>query len=675
MYFKDNWCRRMKATLKRSGQFNDVSDEKLTEVVNKIFKRHFTDHEALIYNDYEEEVLKTSLAQCLDWIQYENPTIAESGVFFYQKSKKRNLNVEIIKEEMLDARTVHKAEMFQARKDGNVILEMVKRNQQLNDKKAANSGYGAEGQPSSFLYNAHSSMSVTASGRGQLSTACQCNENLMADYVKFMNMDEFYTYVDNILSDEPTWQYDEYDVIDIIPTKTQFLDRMEKKFKRRADYNEKLVGDLWDTLSGREQIRVFYKSNLRAFLLNKKVSELIVNIAECKDDLIDPNKVPASMTKWMLLLSDLTTEFVNYRHGIFRYEDRTKFEKRAATPVMDTDSIFIYMGALTDFIQENIAPPKKSFNAEERKMYNIKIVNILCNIASEAIRDRLWNYLTHVRVPEEDRKYIKMKNEFYNEKLLVTCAMKSYIAYQLRQEGDVFEVPELDVKGVNFFKSTSSKSTTDFIYKDILMDRLFQTKDGKVRLDDIYSAIYKYQKKMEHDIVEGDMGYLKRSIKVKSPDGYSKPMSIGQYKAVWVWNNICEDKDLIALPATVTLVKVKLNKPSDLAPLASDYPDIYEKLLRLFETEIYVGGGKTIEKDKDGNMVEKTVAMPGIKAIALPIEYDYVPEWMLKIIDVETLVNDNLKLFTQLQKPLGFTPGTTTHNGSTLTYYSNIVRI
>lgn len=338
MHFRDKWIQQMASSIRVSGKYNKLSDEQLLTYLNKIFDKHFKDHSAVIYNDYEEEIMDTTLAGCLDWIQVENPTIAESGVFFHQKSKMRNVNVEIIKEDMLDARTIHKKEMFEARKAGDFIKEMVKRNQQLNDKKAANSGYGAEGESSSFLYNPHSAMSVTASGRGQLSTAGMCVENLLADFVKFMNMDEFFVYITNILSDKPTWQFDEYDVIDIIPTKAQFLERIQAKFKHSYDFDEKLIGKVWDNLSAREQIRVYYKSNIRDFLLNKKIKLIYKAIIECGEPLIDPNDVPNKMLKWTTLLTDLTTEFVNYKHGVFRYEDRMKFERRAVVIVSDTDS-------------------------------------------------------------------------------------------------------------------------------------------------------------------------------------------------------------------------------------------------------------------------------------------------------------------------------------------------
>ena len=65
----------------------------------------------------------------------------------------------------------------------------------------------------------------------------------------------------------------------------------------------------------------------------------------------------------------------------------------------------------------------------------------------------------------------------------------------------------------------------------------------------------------------------------------------------------------------------------------------------------------------------------GIKSIALPGDLDEVPDWVLAIIDTETLVADNMKLFVQVCRPLGMSKGTTSHNGSSVTYYTNIIRI
>ena len=89
-------------------------------------------------------------------------------------------------------------------------------------------------------------------------------------------------------------------------------------------------------------------------------------------------------------------------------------------------------------------------------------------------------------------------------------------------------------------------------------------------------------------------------------------------------------------------------------------------MLELFDNDPEVGGTVI-----DG----KRTKVKGVKAIALPTEYDEVPDWVLAIIDTETLVADNMKLMTQLYRPLGMVPGSSRHNGSSMEYYTNVVRI
>lgn len=301
--------------------------------------------------------------------------------------------------------------------------------------------------------------------------------------------------------------------------------------------------------------------------------------------------------------------------------------------------------------------------ANARKM---RILNTLAVLISTAVAKTLYYYLGKANVAEEDRPYINMKNEYYYSRVVTTYAKKSYIALMVRQEAHMFDPPKLDVKGVNFFKSTASEKTSKFIYDKVLMEQLLMPKSGTPSLKDIYKTIYQFQRKITREIAEGDMGYLKRSIKVKTEDGYSNPMQIGQYKAVYIWNRICNDKDQIKLPATVTLVKVKLRNKQDAAPLSS-WPDIYAKVMDLFDNDSAVGD----YIDEDGNRKKAK----GINTIALPEAYEEVPKWLLSIIDVETLVEDNMKLFTQLYRPLGMSQGSTSANGVSRKYYTNIVRI
>lgn len=325
-----------------------------------------------------------------------------------------------------------------------------------------------------------------------------------------------------------------------------------------------------------------------------------------------------------------------------------------------------------EFLEEHLPSYiwDKKFTKES---YRYRILNTLSCIVSRCVSDTLWNYLSVVNVPEEDRKFIKMKNEFYLSRLLITFAKKSYVGLRLRQEEVILNPPELDVKGVNFFKSTASKKTTEFIYNEILMSEILQSADGQIRTSRIHKKIQDYQDQMEEEIKKGDMDYLKRAIRVKTADAYKDPMRIGQYKAVFVWNAICDEKDRIELPSTVTLVKVKLKKKSDIAKL-EQWPDIYDKVMHLFKTVPEIGNPDFDWKDHC-TFPEKEEKMKGINTIALPNEFDEVPDWLLAIIDVDTLISDNMKLFTQLYKPLGLVEGKSSVNGTSSDFFTNIIRI
>lgn len=333
---KHEWISRM--TMAMCATHPDVERSKIESMVAQIYAKRVKDTQVQIYNNYENTLAGTSLYHLVDWFNGSKPLIAESGVYFYPKSQKRNVNVEIIKDDMLDIRKIHKKEKFKAMQAGDEFLASVKDLQQANDKKAANSGYGAEGQSSSFLYNIHSAMSVTSCGRGQISTACQCFENLLEDNVLFFHMTEFYNWVYNIIHEQPDWKFDVWDIVGITPSRNQFIERYTKKFGHETLCNPEQIGQVYDSLSDEMRIRVYYKANIREFLSLRKPSDLFSDIACSDTEFIDPNIIPEEIKPAVDTLTAWVLEFVAYRHGIFRYEDRTRYQKRKCTIVIDTDS-------------------------------------------------------------------------------------------------------------------------------------------------------------------------------------------------------------------------------------------------------------------------------------------------------------------------------------------------
>lgn len=334
---------------------------------------------------------------------------------------------------------------------------------------------------------------------------------------------------------------------------------------------------------------------------------------------------------------------------------------------------FIYFGEMLGFVEKYVLDKRLFKKKADKERYDMKIVNVLARLCSEALPKTLWNYTGYVNVAVEDRKHINAKSEFYLSTILITYAKKSYLSWQKRQEAVVFPEGKLDAKGVSFFKSTSTEATTQFIYDDILRDQIFLPKDGKISLRRIYQTVSDFQKRITREISNGNINFLKRSIKVKSPDAYAEPMRINAYRSTYVWNALNDDKDRIDMPATVTIAKVKLRTKKDAAAL-EQWPKIYNRVLKLFEEDPNIGDHEETSW-KNGKQITRTVKGKGITSIAIPGELDEVPDWILAILDVDTLVNENFRLFDQVMKPLGFHEGKVNVSGRTASYFTSIVRI
>lgn len=344
-YLENNWVRDMTDSL--AMMHPEMSRKDIEDFVIEEYHKNYKDHDCLIYNNYENTVANTTLGSTVDWLEAEKPLISESGVMFYPRDKKRNLNTEIIKECMLDARTIHKKEMFAALDAGDTFTATVKNIRQLNDKKAANSGYGAEGQRSSFLYNIHSAMSVTAAGRAQLSTAMNCYENLFGDFVKFFNMDEFHRHILHVVREQDQWVFSTKKWIERIPTKQEWIQRFKSKFLHPSLYDEAQIESTYDGLSDELRIRTFYKTNFRMFLKwNRRPARLLDDIVSTNADFIDPNKPPESIIDDLDEFKKLVMEFVNMRYSVFRYEDRARYQKRSVVVVMDKLTSLVHVKAV-----------------------------------------------------------------------------------------------------------------------------------------------------------------------------------------------------------------------------------------------------------------------------------------------------------------------------------------
>jgi hypothetical protein len=655
---KEKWIKDMKKSLSLMGTPKDNLDSTL----EKLFKERFKDTDVHIYNSYEEEVYPMTLSGVIDWIDKRNPNICESGIFFKRAEEEQSINALLSKEDMDDRGKLKKLR-FIAMDAGDAVLEKYYNMGQLDCKLLSNAGYGVTANPYSFSHSFAVAASITSCGRGETSMAAQSFENFLGDTVRFNNLDECLVYVSNCLKDFKIAKFFTDEIIDIIPSRDDLIDKLYNKFRHKDEDVLSNVSRIVSNLSKEEVTRIYYKTNFKAFIYNKAIRKLFRFIMENDEaKMIDPYEVEECVKAELYLLGDLMNEFVGYRYQPYQYEYRTRFDKRSNIPVIDTDSNIIYVNNLIELLIDDILKVRLFKTKKAYDEYNTKLVNIFSHLLSENFKMSVKHYLKNVRVDDPLSK-ILMKNEYHFGLLFVTTSKKSYIASKKRQEGVVFDKPKLEIKGVTFFKSTSTQKVTNFIYDEILFKRILEPKGGKINTIELMEKIAQFKADMVKDIRSGNMEYYKKA-KVRSENGYKDAMSFGPFKASFIWNEIT-DGVKNEYPCTSIIVPVVLKRRKDFAAL-ENYPEVYQRLVNLVDNNPYFNKNKA--EKKEGK--EPKPNEPNINFIGIPDSLDDLPDWLLEIIDINKIIELNMSLFNQLYKPLGCGPVATNSNN-----YTNIIRI
>jgi hypothetical protein len=129
------------------------------------------------------------------------------------------------------------------------------------------------------------------------------------------------------------------------------------------------------------------------------------------------------------------------------------------------------------------------------------------------------------------------------------------------------------------------------------------------------------EKQIINSLYDGSKEFY-RPVTIKSMSSYSDPMRIQGIKASVVWNALKDE----ALPAinldernAVDIAKVKIT-PNTLLEIKEKHPEVYEKASELLKEKAFKGC---------------------IDSIAIPLDTE-VPEWLLDLLDYNTIVNDNV---------------------------------
>lgn len=681
MTFKEKWlCQIIEKILL---VYPNDSKKKITKFAESIYERDFKDHECILYNNYEKEEIRTTISKLYDWILTKKPILTESGTMFKHHDECWNPQIEILNDKLME-RDREKSKMFDFQRlaekstDPNEIdmyLFKAKKKDlsQSRAKVISNSEYGASGLPSSWFFNIAVSSATTARGQALISTACNAFEDFLGDNVKFMNMDECLLFINNIVKEKDIRKKDDSKWVKNKNTNDVF-DRLKSKFFDQSMCEDKILNKILRNLNQENLNRIYYKSNFYNFILNsEKAIEIFLSIFTSNVDFTTPNDAPSEIVDKLNKLTSAFLEYVHYNYPTINRTLRLKTMKRNCVVVVDTDSCFLNYGQVYDFFINEILNKKKiikrRIKSDNGKKYVIesrenlkaksesknrgisyRIINSVMYITNSVIKNTLDVFLDRCNC-DRDHGNTSMKNEFLYDTLLICPPAKKHYQGAIRlREGVEYKKPKFDIKGMDYVKrSAAGDSTREFI-KNLVYDDILMAKNNSPDFYHILKKLNKFEKDIEQSVIRGEDKYIK-NVNVKSEDAYDDPMSIGPYKAVFVWNYLYPNMK-IDLPGSAKIIKVNLTKLKDFSKLSIDNPSIYGKLKKLFESN-------------------DRIMKSGITSIALPID-ESVPDWMVPYINLDEIVSNNTDLLLPILNNLGMKAVYKTKSSQ---FYSNIINI
>lgn len=611
--------------------------------LNKFIKKEMKDNinvpqNVQLHNNYVDKRINIDLLTLTQFIHDNRPIIAGGGTLFKNQELESNPNAKML-DVFMKLRKVEKNKL-KVLEPGSFEYNQADLNQQ-NEKVNANAFYGCNGAKTSRFFNIYTAAAVTTTGQSLISTTEQAFEAFLSGGYKYNSDNEVFMFMYNVIKEKH--KISSTFLADVsIP---MVVERLKNLYYSPEDCDEQTLFNFLMGCSQDEINRIYYKNNLYVFSSLPKIFEIIERIIVNVDEFIDPNKVPEIIQKDIKKLYHYIQEFVLYNHSPNSRVNRVKSDVRQSVAHVDTDSNMIYLYPWVEFCFQNIIEKNERAMSRGTEMNVFISINTMAYVLTSLVTDVLSSHTDRCHVLSDYKDKINMKNEFLFIKMGFTDKKKRYFAGIVLREGSIIDPYKMDIKGLDFMKSTTraktKKEMTEMVAKKII-------EAEEISIPDIFAQLEQMGIKIIDSLKSRSKEYL-IPASVKEIEAYKEPMKISQFKATYVWNCMFPDNE-IQLPAKVDVAKVNMHKLEDIEPMKETMPEQYE----LLRKKIFEGPIKSFNKN-------------GVTRIAVPS--GEIPEWLLDYIDYEGIANDNVSRFMPVAKALGINVLTTTRAN----YYTNIL--
>ena len=660
--FRDGWINQMFDALKLGYTDLDMTDDELRTTLARLYDEEKKPPSINMVNNYKGISVQCSIEEIFDLVSKKVCILAGDGVLFKKHEELLSDMVPVIIKYQND-RKKEKNLMKQYEK-GTAEYMFHDRNQR-NKKVVINALYGLFGYAKFRFFNINIAQSVTTTGQLIISTATCCFENFLADNTKFILFEECIAFLDRMrkqyasMEDKSVFAY-----LPDIDIESAVLRISEHSYSAYTDEQSMYIVQCLQSMNQDELKLVYYKNNLMKFNSEEYVHNLLQEIFDSIENLQlgelnafdNPeafNTIAEPKAKGLIeKLINLYDIFVLDTHQIFDRVRRTKYTPKKSVMYIDTDSNFVALERYVDYFTDTIFD-----KFANRDAFIFKCTSILTMVITHVIEATYAEFTDSINIGPEFAKSIRMKNEFLFSILVFGTSKKRYFGKMIIQEGKLIKEGkgDIEIKGFDFKKAATKTEIYDKICK-MLFNTILDV--NQISYGDVLRSANEFKTNIRKDILNGSDLYYKQQS-VSTPDKYKNPYSIQGIKGVLLWNAIVDKRDRMELPTEVDIIPIPFNKFSDKAfkefiddPKAffiKRQGDVKYKVIYDFYTNY---------PEEFSRMIVTMKEHPDIwtkfpSSIAKPRALKDLPDWLKSIIDIDTIVHNNVNLINPILESVG----------------------
>ena len=600
--YKERMCQAMM-------QANPTWKKKDVEkIIERTIEERLENPTVTLDNNYTHEQKDSTLLSVLDWSLDRKPLIAGNGTFYKNQYEALNPTREML-DEWADNRKFFKKKMFHAGEIYGTNSREYNDNdrKQLNEKINMNSYYGGSGAKTSAFYSKWSGPATTLTAQSVISTAEQTFEAFLADNYVFLNLTELIEWIRSILKKD--FYLDDF----IVRVKRQdVIQHLLSRILNKEENDEEILQNYLTDCTIDELTVLYYKNNMIEFIENHNlVKDMIIDILEKvenydhvnekdpewlryipskhydefknqsakkwnkfvnKEMFMDPNSPPDSIIKELDVLSECIIKYVYTEYLSFDRIYRLKNFFRNTVTVIDTDSNFLSLDILMNYLLNSVIEPDGYGRSQRHNEF--VLINTITFIITKIIRITLDFYGKQSNIPEEYRGRFDMKNEFFDELLVIAEKKKRYITKQTLREGNYNNPPKIDTKGFDFKKATTSEYA-EKVFNQLIKDYVVTPEHVDVK--SLINGLRAFKKEIITSIRNGERKFLPNG-NAKEFGAYKEPGREQSVRGVLTWNYLYPDNQ-IELPAKISLVKMNIFNEEDMEDLERTHPEIHQTIM------------------------------------------------------------------------------------------------